>query len=122
MTPSPARQVRRALQHSAPRGRTSSLGSPLGRRVGQSIGSKEVTLAKLLFVGTEGTNDPTKATFPFLMAKGAIEAGHETAIILMGDAALLIKDQVAAEVHGVGLPPLSELQRFLHERGVAISV
>ena len=44
-------------------------------------------MAKLLYIGTHGTDDPTRATFPFLMAKGAIEAGHEAGIILMGDAA-----------------------------------
>jgi predicted peroxiredoxin len=42
-------------------------------------------MARLLYVGTHGTDDPTAATFPFLMAKGAIEAGHETGIILMGE-------------------------------------
>ena len=30
-------------------------------------------MAKLLYIGTAGTEDPTRATFPFLMAKGAIE-------------------------------------------------
>ena len=44
-------------------------------------------MAKLLYVGTYGTDDPTRSTFPFLMAKGAIDGGHETGIILMGEAA-----------------------------------
>ncbi len=35
-------------------------------------------MAKVLFVGTHGTDDPTRATFPFMEAKGVIEAGHET--------------------------------------------
>ncbi len=43
-------------------------------------------MAKILFVGTHGTDDPTRATFPFMEAKGAIEAGHETGIILMMEA------------------------------------
>jgi uncharacterized protein involved in oxidation of intracellular sulfur len=79
-------------------------------------------MAKLLYIGTHGTNDPTQATFPFLMAKGAIEAGHETGLILMGEAATLIKDSIAAQVQGVGIPPLKELAAFLHERQVRISV
>ncbi|HEX2173084.1 MAG TPA: DsrE family protein [Dehalococcoidia bacterium] len=79
-------------------------------------------MAKLLYVGTHGTDDPTRATFPFLMAKGAIEAGHEAGIILMGDAALLIKDSIGVQVQGYGVPPLKELAAFLHERGVRISV
>jgi predicted peroxiredoxin len=79
-------------------------------------------MAKLLYVATHGTDDPTKATFPFLMAKGAIEAGHESGIMLMGEAAPLIKDHIAAQVHGVGVPPLKELMGFLVSKNVRISV
>lgn len=79
-------------------------------------------MARLLYVGTHGTDDPTRATFPFLMAKGAIEAGHEAGIILMGDAALLIKDSITAQIQGYGVPPLKELAEFLHGKGVRISV
>ena len=57
-------------------------------------------MAKILYIGTHGTDDPTKATFPFLMAKGAVEGGHETGSILMGEAAPLIKDHIAAQVPG----------------------
>ena len=79
-------------------------------------------MAKLLYIGTAGTEDPTRATFPFLMAKGAIDAGHEAGIILMGEAATLIKDDIAAQVHGVGMPPLKELTEFLYAQQVRISV
>jgi len=79
-------------------------------------------MAKLLYIGTAGTDDPTRATFPFLMAKGAIEAGHEAGIILMGEAAPLIKDSIAAQVHGVGIPPLKELTEYLYAQQVRISV
>jgi predicted peroxiredoxin len=79
-------------------------------------------VVKLLYIGTHGTDDPTKATFPFLMAKGAIEAGHETGIILMGEAAPLIKDSIAAQVQGIGVPALKDLFAFLNERSVRISV
>jgi predicted peroxiredoxin len=77
---------------------------------------------KLLYIGTAGTDDPTRATFPFIMAKGAIDAGHEAGIILMGEAATLIKDDIAAQVHGVGMPPLKELTEFLYGQQVRISV
>ena len=68
-------------------------------------------MAKLLYVGTSGTDDPTRATFPFLMAKGAIDTGHETGIILMGEAAPLIKDSLSQQVQGVGIPPLNRVCR-----------
>ncbi len=79
-------------------------------------------MAKLLYIGTAGTDDPTRATFPFLMAKGAIDAGHEAGIILMGEAATLIKDSIAAQIQGIGVPPLKDLVEFLHGRQVRISV
>jgi predicted peroxiredoxin len=56
------------------------------------------------------------------MAKGAIDAGHEAGIILMGDAATLIKDSIVDQIQGVGVPPLKDLAAFLHERKVRISV
>ena len=79
-------------------------------------------MAKLLYVGTRGTDDPTQATFPFLMAKGAIEAGHEAGIILMGESAPLMKDHIAEQVHGVGVPPLKELIDFIVDHKVPITV
>ena len=79
-------------------------------------------MANVLFVGTHGTDDPTRATFPFMEAKGVIEAGHDAGIILMMEAATLIKDSVAAQVQGVGVPPLKELIDFLVACDVRISV
>ncbi len=79
-------------------------------------------MVKILYIGTHGTDDPTKATFPFLMAKGAIDGGHETGLILMGEAAPLIKDHIAAQVQGIGVPPLKELRDFLIEKDVRIAV
>ena len=66
-------------------------------------------MARELFIGFHGSEDPTKATLPFLMASGALDAGHETAIILMGDAAVLMNGTVADSVQGIGLPSLKEL-------------
>ena len=66
-------------------------------------------MASELFIGLHGSEDPTKATFPFLFANGALDAGHQAAIILLGDAVVLMKSIVAESVHGVGFPPLKEL-------------
>ncbi len=79
-------------------------------------------MSKLLYIGTHGTDDPTLATFPFLMAKGAIDGGHETGIILMGEAATLIKDSVSQQIVGIGVPPLKELMDFLVSKEIRISV
>ena len=79
-------------------------------------------MSKLLYIATHGTDDATNATFPFLMAKGALDAGHEAGIILMGEAAPLIKDDIVAQIHGVGVPPLKELADELHSKGIRITV
>ena len=79
-------------------------------------------MARILYIGTHGTNDPTDATFPFLLAKGAIDAGHQPSIILMGEAAPLIKDHIAQQIQGVGIPSLKELMDFLTGHEVPITV
>ena len=66
-------------------------------------------MAKELFIGLHGSEDPTKATFPFMMAGGALDAGHEAAIVLLGDSVVLMNETVANSVQGVGFPPLKEL-------------
>jgi predicted peroxiredoxin len=58
---------------------------------------------------TNGSENPTKAVLPFLNANGAVEAGHEPAITLFGDAVVLMKESVANAVIGVGWPPLKDL-------------
>ena len=79
-------------------------------------------MAKILYIGTHGTDDPTLATFPFLMAKGAIDGGHETGIILQGEAAPLIKDSISDQIQGIGVPSVKELMAFLVEKNVRITV
>ncbi|PYR02307.1 MAG: multidrug transporter, partial [Acidobacteria bacterium] len=51
-------------------------------------------MAKLLLTGTHGSDDPTRATMPFHVAKGAIEAGHQVSISLMADAPVVLKNEV----------------------------
>ena len=66
-------------------------------------------MAKLLYVGTHGTDDPTRASMPFIGAGGAIEAGHEPSIALLIDAVHLLKDGIPDGVVGVGFPPLKDI-------------
>ena len=66
-------------------------------------------MSKILLIGTHASDDPTKATLPFITAVGAIGADKECAIALVGEAALLAKESLAKNVHGFGFPPLPEL-------------
>ena len=66
-------------------------------------------MAKILAVATHGTDDPTKCTLAFITAVGALGAGKEVGIALLGEAVYLVKKGVANTVHGIGFPPLPEL-------------
>ena len=66
-------------------------------------------MVKILAVATHATDDPTKSTLAFVTAVGALGAGKEVAIALLGEGAYLAKEAVAKSVHGVGFPPLPEL-------------
>ena len=66
-------------------------------------------MAKILAVATHATDDPTKSTLAFVTAVGALGAGKEVAVALVGEGAYLLKESVAGAVHGVGFPPLAEL-------------
>ena len=79
-------------------------------------------MASELFIGTHGSEDPTKATLPFLLAVGAIDAGHKAAIVLMGDAVVVLDDAVANSVQGVGFPPIKELIAKVVENKVPVYV
>jgi predicted peroxiredoxin len=76
-------------------------------------------MANLIYVGTHGPDDPTKACMPIHLAvNGAAEAGIDAEINLAGDAALLIQDQYINSLMPLGFPPLKELIAKAQERGV----
>ena len=79
-------------------------------------------MAKILHSTSYGSDDPTRATIPFVMALGAIEAGHETELVLLGEATYLMKDSVADQIDGVGWPPLSELFPKVIKHGIPVYV
>lgn len=79
-------------------------------------------MAVILYFGTFGSDDPTRATIPFLTAKGAIEAGHQAQVVLAGEAMYLMNDDVAQQVQGVGEPPLKELIAFAVDHAIPVYV
>src|SRR5947209_9652887 len=64
---------------------------------------------KILMKSAWGSDDPTKAAFPFLHGDALSEAGHEVQIFLLGEAVSLMRKSVANSVVPVGWPPLSEV-------------
>ena len=63
---------------------------------------------RLLIKSAWGSDDPTKAAFPFLHAGAFAEAAHEVQIFLLGEAVSLMRTPVANAVVPVGWPPLAE--------------
>jgi predicted peroxiredoxin len=66
-------------------------------------------MAKILYVGTNGSENPTKSVFPFQWANAAAEAGYQAEIYMFGDAVVLMKNTVANSIVPIGWPPLKEI-------------
>lgn len=65
---------------------------------------------KFLYMSTTGASDPTKASIPLHLAvNGSAEVGHDTEIILAGDAAEIILGDNINTIEGLGVPPMDEL-------------
>ena len=79
-------------------------------------------MAKLLYVGTNATNDPTTAALVFVGANGASEAGHEPEVALLGDGTYLMKKAAAASTVGVGLPSVKELMDITIANGTPLHI
>ena len=79
-------------------------------------------MATILYVGTSGSDDPTRAGLPFNFAIGALDAGHQPQIFLAGEAAYLMKDSVTASIMPVAMPALREMMDAVVGRQVPIYV
>jgi uncharacterized protein len=65
-------------------------------------------MAKLLVHVTCGPEHPTKAALAFLVAKAAVEEGHEVSLFLAGDGVQLLRDAVLDSLTGLGTGSLRE--------------
>jgi len=81
---------------------------PLVATAGPGISGATGAKLKIMIKSAWGSDDPTKAAFPFLHGDSLSEAGHEVQIFLLGEAVSLLRKSVANSVVPVGWPPLSE--------------
>ena len=65
-------------------------------------------MSKLLIHLTRGPEDPTRAALAFLVARAAIEAGHEVTMFLAADAVQLLREPVLDALVGLGTGVLRE--------------
>jgi predicted peroxiredoxin len=63
---------------------------------------------KIMMKSAWGSDDPTRASFPFLHGLALADAGHEVQIFLTGEATYLMRKATADAIMPVGWPPLSE--------------
>jgi predicted peroxiredoxin len=63
---------------------------------------------KIVMKSAWGSDDPTKAAFPFLHGLALAEAGHQVQFFLLGEAVGLMRKVLANSVTPVGWPPVGE--------------
>jgi predicted peroxiredoxin len=75
---------------------------------------------KVMMKSAWGSDDPTKAAFPFLHGLALAEAGHQVQIFLLGEAVNVMRRTVASAVVPVGWPPLVETLEKVAARNIQI--
>src|ERR1700726_1400625 len=75
---------------------------------------------KIMMKSAWGSDDPTKAAFPFSHGLALAEAGHEVQIFLLGEAVVLMRKTLANSVTPVGWPPVGETLDKLASKHVQI--
>lgn len=74
-------------------------------------------MATVMTTGTYGSDDPTRAAFPLLQARAALDAGHQAEIFLAGEAVYLMKNEVADALNPVAWPNVGDLIREIASKG-----
>jgi uncharacterized protein len=75
---------------------------------GQNAGSTNFEKKKILVHITQGPENPTRAALGFLVAKTALDEGHEVTLFLAGDGVKLLQDSFLNNLMGVGTGKLRE--------------
>ncbi len=79
-------------------------------------------MAKILFSGKHGSDNPTLATLPYIAAKTAKAQGHDPIIWLWDEATALVRPGAADHIYGVNIKPLKEVLAEVIEMGIPIWV
>jgi predicted peroxiredoxin len=93
--------------------------APAGGRQAQAQDQTHKPL-KIMMKSAWGSDDPTRAAFPFSHGLALAEAGHEVQIFLLGEAVVLMRKVVAEAVTPVGWPKVAETLDKLAARHIPI--
>jgi len=75
---------------------------------------------KIMMKSAWGSDDPTRAAFPFSHGLVLAEAGHDVQIFLLAEATSLMRKATANAILPVGWPPLSETLEKLVAKHIPI--
>jgi predicted peroxiredoxin len=77
-------------------------------------------MAKLLIQLATGPENPTRAALALLVARTALEEGHDVRVFLAGDAVQLARPATASLAHGIGTGSFGEHWEALTSAGISI--
>ena len=86
-------------------------------RAQEAVGHKSL---KIMIKSAWGSDDPTRASFPFAHGLALADAGHEVQIFLTGEATYLMRKATTAAIQAVGWPPLSEMQQKIVAKHIPV--
>lgn len=75
---------------------------------------------KIMMKGAWGSDDPTRASFPFAHGLALADGGHEVRIFLTGEATYLMRKATVEAIHAVGWPSLSEMQEKILAKHIPV--
>ena len=75
---------------------------------------------KIMMKSAWGSDDPTRASFPFLHGLALADAGHEVQVFLVGEATYLMRKATSDAVMPVGWPPLSETREKILAKHIPV--
>src|SRR5262250_760400 len=75
---------------------------------------------KIMMKSAWGSDDPTRASFPFVHGLALADAGHEVRIFLIGEATFLMRKATAEAIMPVGWPPLSQAHDKLMAKRIPV--
>lgn len=77
-------------------------------------------MSRLLVHLATGPENPTRAALALLVARTAVEEGHEVQVFLAGDGVQLAREETAAAANGIGTGSVAEHLSALKEAGLTV--
>ena len=95
-------------------------GMPLFGWIGGGVQAPQTKKLKIMMKSAWGSDDPTRASFPFVHGLALAEAGHEVQIFLVGEGTYTMRKATVDTIIPVGWPPLSETMQKVVAKHIPI--